>query len=226
MTDMNNSKKKQKITRKIVSPLIAGLIAIFPLTITVIVVIWLVRLISDFLGPESTFGMLLQEIGLNFVSSPVVAYIIGLCCTIVAIFLLGVLVQTGLQKRINVLSDRIVSRIPFIKTIYDASRKIANLFETNDQPDIKAMSPVTCYFGGKGGTAVLALLTSKEIITMDGRDYYSIMIPTSPVPIGGAILYVPVEWVEKVNFSIDGLVNIYVSMGVTGPEYLNKKNTS
>jgi uncharacterized membrane protein len=48
------------------------------------------------------------------------------------------------------------------------------------------------------------------------------MIPTSPVPIGGAILYVPVDWVQKVDFGIDGLVNIYVSMGVTGPDYLNK----
>ena len=85
------------------------------------------------------------------------------------------------------------------------------------------MSPVMCYFGGEGGTAVLALLTSQEIIHIDDNDYYSIMIPTSPVPIGGAILYVPVAWVKKVNFGIDGLVNIYVSMGVTGPDFLHKK---
>jgi uncharacterized membrane protein len=48
------------------------------------------------------------------------------------------------------------------------------------------------------------------------------MIPSSPVPVGGAILYVPVSWVEKVDFGIDGLVNVYVSMGVTGPDYLQK----
>ena len=168
---------------------------------------------------------ILQEIGLNFVNNPVTAYIIGLCGTIIGIYLLGMLVQTGLQKRINILSDQIVSRIPFVKTIYDASRKIANLFEVKDQPDIKAMSPVICYLGGEGGTAVLALLTSKEVIPMNGIDYYSIMIPTSPVPIGGAILYVPVDWVQKVDFGIDGLVNLYVSMGVTGPDYLNKIKT-
>jgi uncharacterized membrane protein len=116
-----------------------------------------------------------------------------------------------------------MSRIPFIKTIYDASRKIANLFEVKDQPDMKAMSPVLCHFGGEGGTAVLALLTSKDVLEIDGMKYYSIMIPTSPVPIGGAILYVPVEWVKKVDMGIDGLINVYVSMGVTGPEYLSSK---
>jgi uncharacterized membrane protein len=153
----------------------------------------------------------------------VVAYLIGLSATLVLIYFLGVLVQVGLRNQLNNLADNIIKRIPLIRTIYDASRKLTNLFEVKDQPDMKSMSPVLCYFGGKGGTAVLALLTTREIISIDGNDYYSIMIPSSPVPVGGAILYVPVGWVEKVDFGIDGLVNVYVSMGVTGPEYLQKK---
>jgi uncharacterized membrane protein len=121
------------------------------------------------------------------------------------------------------MTDAVMNRIPVIKTIYDASKKITHLFDLKDQPDLKSMSPVMCSFGGKGGTAVLALLTSQEVISIDDQDYYSIMIPTSPVPIGGAILYVPCAWVKKVDFGIEGLVNVYVSMGVTGPELFQKK---
>ena len=81
-----------------------------------------------------------------------------------------------------------------------------------------------CHFGGKGSsTAVLALLTSPKPIHMNGFDYYSVMIPTAPVPFGGAILYVPVDWVESADMSFDGLLNVYMSMGVTSAEYLHKK---
>jgi len=34
------------------------------------------------------------------------------------------------------------------------------------------------------------------------------MIPTAPVPLGGAILYVPVACVEPVDMAVDALVNV------------------
>lgn len=218
-------KKKRKthpFIAKILQPFLTGLLTVFPLVITLVVIIWFVKFMAGLMGPESGFGALLQNVGLTMVSNTSVAYLIGLCATLVLIYLLGLLVRAGLRNQWNAIIDGLLNRIPLIKTIYDASKKLTNLFEAKDQPDMKAMNPVMCYFGGEGGTAVLALLTSKEVIEIDGHDYYSIMIPTSPVPIGGAILYVPVNWVKKVDFGIDGLVNIYVSMGVTGPEYLNK----
>lgn len=215
--------KKNSFFKKVMRPFLTGLIMIFPLVITIIVIVWVINFLSGMMGPESGFGGLLESLGLNFVSNKVVAYLIGLSATLVLVYFLGLLVQVGLRNQLNYLTDNVMKRIPLIRTIYDASRKLTNLFELKDQPDMKSMSPVLCYFGGKGGTAVLALLTSREIITIDGNEYYSIMIPSSPVPVGGAILYVPVKWVEKVDFGIDGLVNVYVSMGVTGPEYLQKK---
>jgi uncharacterized membrane protein len=219
------TQKRKSFIKTVFRPLLTGLLAIFPLVITIVVIIWFINFMSSLLGPESSFGLLLQDIGLNFVRNTVVAYLIGLSITLTLIFLLGLLVQAGLRSQINAMTDAVMTRIPVIKTIYDASKKITGLFDLKDQPDLKSMSPVMCSFGGEGGTAVLALLTSKEIIKIGEQDYYSIMIPTSPVPIGGAILYVPCAWVQKVDFGIEGLVNVYVSMGVTGPELLQKKGT-
>jgi len=89
------------------------------------------------------------------------------------------------------------------------------------------MSAVVWFFGGsKDGTATLALLTSQESIQLNGRDYYAVMIPTAPIPFGGAILYVPVEWVVKADFDFNGLLNIYMSMGVTSPDYFRDKRAS
>jgi uncharacterized membrane protein len=35
------------------------------------------------------------------------------------------------------------------------------------------------------------------------------------VPVGGALVYVPVKWVKPADIGIEGLMSIYVAMGVT-----------
>jgi len=54
-------------------------------------------------------------------------------------------------------------------------------------------------------------------VDIDGRRYFAVLVPTAPVPIGGGLLYVPVEWVKPANMGIDKLTEIYVSMGLTPP---------
>jgi uncharacterized membrane protein len=217
--------KTPRLIRKILRPFLTGVFTVFPLLITLVVINWFVNFMKGFMGPDSTFGSFLQTVGLNFVRNDTVAYLLGLGATLVLIYFLGILVQAGLRRQWNTITDAVMSRIPLISTIYNASKKITTMFEVKDQPDLQSMSPVMCTFGGEGGTAVLALLTSRDVIHISGHDYYGVMIPTSPVPIGGAILYVPVGWVKEVDFGIDGLINIYVSMGVNASEYFQPKRS-
>ena len=72
-------------------------------------------------------------------------------------------------------------------------------------------------FGGKPGAAVLALLTSKTPISLGGEDYLGVLIPSAPVPFGGALVYVPAAWIEPAEGGIDELMSVYVSMGITPP---------
>ena len=43
------------------------------------------------------------------------------------------------------------------------------------------------------------------------------LVPSAPVPFGGALIYVPVEWVKPADGGVERLMNVYVSMGVTPP---------
>jgi uncharacterized membrane protein len=43
------------------------------------------------------------------------------------------------------------------------------------------------------------------------------LIPTAPVPIGGALIYVPTEWVRPADIGVEKLSAVYVSMGITAP---------
>ncbi len=219
---MSEIATRKSVWRKLLGPFLTGITSLFPIVFTITIVMWCVNFLASLLGPTTNFGQFMQSFGFNLVRNDIVAYLLGLLAVFVFIYLLGLLINIGFRKHWQLLNDQIMNRIPLVKTIYDASKKIVSLIDGKDKSDVKSMSPVMCYFGGKGGTAVLALLTSKEVIEIDGNRYYSVMIPTSPIPIGGAIIYVPINWVEKVNFGIEGLMNIYVSMGVSGNEMLTK----
>jgi uncharacterized membrane protein len=203
-------------------PFLAGSLALFPLATTALFVVWVAGLAQRLLGPGSSLGRLLRDVGLNFVVEETTAYLIGLGLTLVLIYLLGLLVESSLESGWYSVTDRIMRRVPLVSTIYDASRRFARVLEPRGEADMRGMTPVICHLGGRGGTAILALRPSPELIRLNEVDYLAIMIPSAPVPIGGLLVYVPAEWVEPAGFSVDGLINIYVSMGVTSAEYFRR----
>jgi uncharacterized membrane protein len=84
---------------------------------------------------------------------------------------------------------------------------------------MQSMTPVMCHFGKEKGTAIPAFMPTPETFEINGDRYHAVMIPTAPLPFGGAILCLPAEWVTPMDCGIDGLLNIYISMGVTVPDY-------
>ena len=71
------SKKKNGGVNRVVRYFLAGLFAILPLLITVIAITWTLGFLGQLVGPETFLGKQLSNIGLNFVTNPVVAYGIG-----------------------------------------------------------------------------------------------------------------------------------------------------
>ena len=86
------------------------------------------------------------------------------------------------------------------------------------------MSVVFCKFGTDSGAAFLALLPTPERFHIDNIDYHILMVPTAPVPMGGSLIFVPAKSVRPANLSVDAFMSIYVSMGVTGPQFLKDKS--
>jgi len=219
----NSGNNSHGLLGKISRTFLAGLLAALPLALTLAAIFWFANLVKRFLGPDSALGEMLGSIGLKFVTSETPAYLVGVIIALAMIYLFGLLVEAGMKSRWHALVDNILNRVPLVRTVYNALDKLVNMFDLKDQTELKSMSPVMCYFGGKeGGTAVLALLTSPEPVNLNDRDYYAIMIPTAPVPFGGAIMYLPIEWVEPAGLEFDGLLDIYMSMGVTSSGYFNK----
>jgi len=199
----------------IVATWLAGLVVFLPLALTLAALGWLAGLLNRYLGPDSAVGHFFSALGYTVAGDSTVSYLLGTLVLMVAIYLLGLALRLGLRGPLAKFLNVTRRRIPLIGGLHDCAHRFVGLLEPN-QGDIGTMSAVWCFFGGDG-VAVLALAPGSEPIDIDGRRYFAVLVPTAPVPIGGGLLYVPVEWVKPANMGIDKLTEIYVSMGLTPP---------
>ena len=217
-SDSDDEAPRTRWLGRMLRPLLAGSLALFPLATTVLFAVWLTDLLRGLLGPGSRVGSVLRDVGLTFATEESAAYAIGLGFSLLLIYLLGLLVESSLQSGWYSVTDRVMRRVPLLSTIYDAARRLAGVLGPRTDSDLRGMTPVICHLGGRGGTVVLGLLSTPSPIRIGEVDHHAVLIPSAPVPVGGLLVYVPTEWVEPAGFSVDGLVNVYVSLGVTSPE--------
>ena len=211
------SKKKNGGVNRVVRYFLAGLFAILPLLITVISITWTLGFLGQLVGPETFLGKQLSNIGLNFVTNPVVAYGIGWIGICIGTLILGFLVESGMRGLFSKVTEAIAKRLPLVGKVYDTSKQLVDMLDSGGDDKLKGMGVVYCTFGEKGGVGVLALLPTPEPIKINDKNFYVVLVPQSPVPIGGGLLFMPVDSVERVDMSVETLMSIYVSMGVTAP---------
>jgi uncharacterized membrane protein len=210
----------KRTSRHLLNIFVTGALAALPLAATLLIFVWGARVVVEYVGPQSLVGGVLLRIGLGITGSEVVGYAIGVLAVMLAIFLLGLLVQTRLRAALEALTEGIVQRIPVVRSVYDMVKKFVELFSQRDESELRSMSVVWLHFGGVGGAAALGLLSTPEPVRMGGIDYLAVLVPTAPVPIGGGLLYVPADWVTPADVGVDGLTSIYVSMGITSHQHI------
>ena len=208
----------RRIAKHIANSIAAGLIAVLPLVITIVIITWVANLVHRLTGPGSLIGSVLSAVGLIVVSDQF-SYLVGTMLVLLALYFLGRLVASRLSGQVGRLLDRAMERIPLIGSIYGLTNRFVGMLDRREDADLKSMSPVWCFFGGESSAAVLALMPTTEPIEIAGRAYRVVLVPTAPVPFGGGLIFVPAEWVQPANFGVEGFTSIYVTMGVTAPPF-------
>ncbi len=201
---------------------LTGLLAALPLAATLLIFVWGARVLYAWLGPGSFVGGMLIALGLGGTGSEVVGYLLGLGIVVLAIFALGLLVQTRLRGGLARAFNSVMQRIPLVRNVYDLIRKFVDLVAQRDASGARSMSPVWLRFGGPGGAMVLGLLSSPEPVIVGGHTYLAVLVPTAPLPVGGGLIFVPADWVTPAELGMEALTSIYVSMGVTAHQHLGR----
>ena len=199
---------------------LAGVFAVLPLVITVAVVMWVANFLGTFLGPGTIIGGALRNVGLQFATNSALAYVVGWAFVLGVIFLLGMLVELGARRLLQGKLDSLAVRIPLLGGVYGTVRQLVGMMDKSQNADLQGMTVVFCNFGQESGASFLALLASPTPIRIGEAEYHAVIIPSAPVPVGGSLIFVPTKNIQRADISVDAFMSIYVSMGVTGPQFL------
>lgn len=202
--------------RRIAGPFFTGLIFLAPVILTILLLQWLAGYVTAALGPGTLIGGGLASGGMLFTESPFLAFLTGLGLVILLIWALGLLVQTQARARLEGGLDKLIGTIPVIGGFYRPLAQIVRMIGGTPGGGMEGMAVVSVSFGD--GTEVLGLLAAPQVFDIGAGPRYLVMLPTAPVPVGGALLFIETSRVRRVPaLRVDDLAKFYVSMGTITP---------
>lgn len=216
-----NKSRKKWGKQRVVGIFATGLLTILPLGGTILILSLLATFAYEWAGPSSKLGSLLVLIGVGGGEREILRYLVGIGFAGALIFGIGILAELGLRRGIREAVDGLMRRLPVAKNVYETLANFIALLSKNDKGAMGGMSPVWCRFGGQKEVVVLGLLSSPRALQIGGRSFFAVVVPTAPVPFGGGLFFMETDRVQAAEgIGIEGLTSIYVSMGVTAPQFI------
>lgn len=211
----------------ITTTFLAGLVLLLPVVLTVLIVAWFIDMLRQALGPGTFLGDLLTTGGNTIIGEgyETLSFLLGALIALFGIWFLGLLARSAAKKSMERSIDRIFTKLPIIRTIYNPVSRVVRLATDKTTGDFSAMTVVSCRFGGsENGVDVLALLANQETFYIGGEARKMIYLPTAPVPMTGGLVLVPENCVVPVpELKVDDLLRIYFSLGALAPDTLPKE---
>ena len=212
---------RKNIRRK----LVAGLLVVFPIFITFIIIKFLFGLIGGILSPVVEKAFILLGSSPKGTVDDFVVTSIAFILTFSALYFIGVIATNFFGKLILNFFEAILNKTPIIKNIYTSSKK---LIEIISLPSRQSFKRVVIVEYPRVGMKAFAFVTG-NIKTKDGAELTSIFVPTTPNPTSGFLIYLPEDDIIETSMDIEEGMKLIISGGILVPEHLelnNGKSTS
>ncbi len=183
-----------------------GLAAVLPIAITLYLLYWIGS------TAEAVLGEALQRV----LPEPWYLPGMGLAAGVILIFLIGLLLNAYLaQKVLNLIEDRVLQRIPLVKTVYGAVQDLMAFFAKSEQDSLNQVVVVTL---GDTGYRLLGFVTRQDFSDVPAgigdSDTVAVYLPMS-YQIGGYTLLMPRSAVTPVDISVEDGMRFAVTAGMS-----------
>jgi uncharacterized membrane protein len=206
--------------KRILGGFLTGLAFLAPLLLTMIVLAWVLNQLIGIVGPDALLGRLLTAIGEIFTgrrANPALAFAIGVTLLIAGITALGFLIRDRARKVLEDAVDSTIGSIPLLGSVYRPVAQLVRGMSSSKTDQMASMGVARVCFGG--GVETVAFLASPETFDLGGGPCKLVLIPTAPVPIGGALLLIPVAQVQTIpDMKFEDLAKLYLTMGMHAPD--------
>ena len=200
--------------------IVAGLLAIIPLWFTYVVMSYLVNLLSGAGKPTvNTFARRLRTDN-EFLSDLLMAYwfqsTMALILVLITLYLLGILANAVVGRRMLYYVDKTMEYVPLAKTIYSATRTLMNSL----QHDQKVRQRVVLIEFPSRDMRAIGFVTATFIASDTGEEVAAVYVPTTPNPTSGYVEIVPSHRLVWLDWSANDAMAFIVSGGSLTPGHI------
>jgi len=196
--------KKRSIFTRIRNYFIAGIVVLIPIGITVYFTLFLISISSKILPNEINPNHYLPYNipGLEIITA------------LFLITIIGWLSLSFLGKKLLNLFNKILKRIPILRTIYSALGQMTETFTNNEK---NKKNVVLVEYPRKGSWAVgfATKENSGEISVKTNKKLVNVFVPTTPNPTSGFLLMFPKEDLIYLDLSFEEASKFIVSAGTS-----------
>lgn len=184
---------------------IAGILVTGPIALTLYLIWVFIRFI------DNAVGSLLPLIHSANVPG------LGLVLAVVGLTVIGALTRNYLGRLVVRISERIVARMPVIRSLYAAVKQI---FETVLASRSNSFREVVLTEWPRPGMWTMAFVTVQpkgDIPNTVGADAVAIYVPTTPNPTSGYLMFVPRRDLVTLPMTVEEGIKFIISCGIVAP---------
>lgn len=194
---------------------LTGLVTILPIVVTIYLLIWLGDLAESFLG------RMIRLVLPDSLYVPGMGLIVGLALTL----LIGILMHAWIVRRTFEWSERLLYRIPVIRTVYGATRDFLQFLVHSRDPGFHEVVMVDI---GNSGMQVIGFITRPDTSGLPegaARDDDAVLVylPLS-YQIGGYTALIPRSALRPIDMSMRAAMAFVLTGGVTAPHGVPGRN--
>jgi uncharacterized membrane protein len=191
----------EKLVRHLKGKFITGLFVVVPLGIT----IFILKFLFNF--ADGILGSYLDYIFSAFIHRDYHIPGLGMLTGFIVIYLSGVLATNVMGTRIIRWWDELLSRIPLVKSIYNSSKQLTQVFKEGKTSYRRAVFVEW----PRVGVRAIGFVTAEVI--RDGERLVVVYVPTMPNPTSGFALFFREDDVHESGMTVEEAVKFVVSGG-------------
>ena len=204
---------------------VTGLLTLIPIWLTWIVFKFVFQGLSMVSAPwiRALFNPLARAHPALFgwLASPTTQFLLGVVLTVSLILFTGWLSRRVIGKRLLLLFEQTLERVPLAKTIYGGTKQLLEALQT--KPDGTQRVVLIDFPSPEMKTIGLVTRVLKDART--GIEVAAVYVPTTPNPTSGFFLMLPKSEIIELNMEVDEALKYIISMGVVTPPARTKRRS-
>ncbi len=202
---------RSRFKERLKASFIAGILVTGPIALT----LYLTWLFVHFI--DSSISQLLPDEYNPATYLPFTVPGLGLVIAVIGLTLVGALTAGYVGRVLLRVGERIVARMPVVRSIYAAAKQI---FETVLAKQSNTFREVVLVEWPRPGMWTVAFVTARpegEIAEHAGPDSVAIFVPTTPNPTSGYLVFVPRRELVTLSLTVEEGIKLVLSGGIIAP---------